>query len=427
MTVRELQKKEYTHIMDTLVSRIFSIHCNVSDIRLGSDRAHRRYIVLENLSAILIEAPISGEPFMGCEDPSVIDAEFLKETETHEVFQCTGNIDSCSVHGANRLKRPRWCYIDSRVQFEQLVQSLNMRGIRENELLEELNEYRPSLLSMIEETEKGVEDGEWKAQLMSLDTDPADSYNIDWDAEMRDLLLDFEEKIEQGQMGSIEKTFSISRAAWRENLKQLGDVCMLLQEDVFIGNETAIDIVESKNYSDVKKLAIAFFLIIRSISFKFIKPPFISPNRDERKNRTRILFQNFSFSDGNAKPSELYVRWQKALLKCESLSAVSLFISTLEGSIKWDKSRLQGKCRSCRRKAAAHELVLCAECDSCYHLKCVKLSTEEDAPTDWLCTTCRAQQRKMENEAKRLRRVDEMSDADEELGNMSLAASSSES
>ncbi|CAI2336307.1 unnamed protein product [Caenorhabditis sp. 36 PRJEB53466] len=409
VTARQLQKAAFQEIFAELVSKIFTLHCNISNLGLGWDRAFRKYIVNENLSAILIENPSSSSDSLGiCSVASAIESdELLQESSTQEVFLCSGELETCVVHGPSRLNRTRWCYVENREQFEQLAKSMNPRGIRESELLEELNEYRAGLLHLLEETENSRSEEDWKRQWMTDENDPADTYNIDWDTEMRDLLLDFEEKIEQGQMGSIEKTFSFGRTAWRENLKNQGDVCMLLQTDIRIGNELAIDLENAKNYSDVKKLAIAFFLIIKSISFKFIKTPFISPNKDEH---------------GNSKPSELYVRWQKALLQCQSLSALSLFISTLESSIKWDKSRLQGKCRSCRRKAAAHELVLCSDCDSCYHLKCVKLSIETNAPTDWLCSTCLAQKRKEENEAKRLKRVDKMGEGDEEaaMNNLSI-------
>uniref|UniRef100_A0A8R1DWP1 Histone acetyltransferase n=1 Tax=Caenorhabditis japonica TaxID=281687 RepID=A0A8R1DWP1_CAEJA len=411
ITARELQKAEYKQIMESLISKIFEIHCNIGDIRLGTDRVYRRYIVLRNLSAIIVESPTLAEPVIDCEEASTIDEpNVYEENDFHESFICSGNGSNCPVHGPDaRVRRARWCYVENENQLEQLVKSLNSRGIRENDLLEEINEFHSELVSILKETEQMKEDDEWKEQLLTDIADPADTYNIDWDTEIRDLLLDFEEKIEQGQMGSIEKIFSISRWAWRENLKESGDVCILLKESIKIYNEELVDTNDMTEYSDVKKLAVAFLMIIRCISFKFIKTPFLSPNRDEH---------------GNAKPSELFVRWQRALLQCESLSALSLFISIIESSIKWDKSRLQGKCRACRRKAAAHELVLCSECDTCYHLKCAKLKTDADAPLDWLCSTCRAYHRKEENEAKRRNRVDTtLGETDDEIGinNMSIA------
>ncbi|CAO4364100.1 unnamed protein product [Caenorhabditis nigoni] len=385
VTARDLQKSEFKLLMDSLTSKLFSTYCKVSDIRLGSDRAYRRYLVLENLSAILVETPTSSELRVGCDEASKIDdPQNLENSEDSEVFLCSGDVETCDIHGSRRSNN--FCYIKSREQFERLLKTLNPRGNRENELLEELLEYRSELLKILEDSEAMESDGSWREMLMTDEADPADTYNIDWDTEIRDLLLDFEEKLDQGQMGSIEKVFEVNRWEWRQQFKDSGDVTELLkvsEKNIQMLNDLNLDLTTSEEMSDSKKLAIGFFSIIRSIQMKFIKPPYLSPNKDEH---------------GRLKPSELFIRWQKALLQCESHSALSLFITTFESSIKWDKSRLQGKCKSCRKKASAHDLILCSECDSCYHLKCAKL---KEAPSDWKCPPCRAQQRKLENEAKR--------------------------
>lgn len=399
VTARDLQKTEFSSLMQSITSKLFSTYCKVSDIRLGSDRAYRRFIVIDNLSAILIENPTSSELRIECDEPSILNPSEGDSESSHDVFRCTGNLETCEVHGTARdLKtRNRWFYIKNRRQFDEFVNSLNPRGIRENEMLEELTQYRQNLLELLEDSEAAQKDGTWHEALMTEQPDPEDSYNIDWDTEIRDLLLDFEKKLDEGQMGSVEKKFRISRSDWCENLKKNGDVSGVLKENLKIYEEDVVELEDVKEMSDAKKLAIAFFMIVRSIQLKFIKPPFISPNRDEH---------------GNLKPSELFIRWQRALLLADSHSAVVLFISTFEGSIKWDKSRLQGKCKSCRRKAVAHELILCSECDNCYHLKCAKLQEPED---DWMCSNCRAQHRKTENEAKRMAREDEIS-----LNNISI-------
>uniref|UniRef100_A0A1I7TYY9 DDT domain-containing protein n=1 Tax=Caenorhabditis tropicalis TaxID=1561998 RepID=A0A1I7TYY9_9PELO len=388
IAARELQKAEVKIKLDIMSSKTFAMHCKVSDIRLGSDRAYRRYIVMENISAILVENPTTTELCINCDEPSRIDDENnLREDEKNEVFLCSGQLATCLVHGLQRNNRYRWCYIESRDQFQQLLNSLNPRGNREIELLEYLNEYRLNLLNVIEKTEQLKREKCWEENLMTNIPDPADTYNIDWDTEMRDLLLDFEEKLDQGLMGSIEKVFKINRSSWRESLRDNGDVVKLLEDNNEVFDQNIIDIQSVSEVSTVKKLAIAFFMIVRSINLKFIKPPYISPTKDER---------------GNLKPSELFNRWQSSLLQCESHSALSLFITTFEGAIKWDKSRLQGKCKSCRRKAFANELVLCTECDSCYHLKCAKVDLKLDQViSDYMCIACKAHKRKLENEARR--------------------------
>ncbi|EGT38233.1 hypothetical protein CAEBREN_19091 [Caenorhabditis brenneri] len=409
VTTREIQKLEYKNLMDTVTQKLFQAYCKVSDIRLGSDRAYRRYLVLDNLSAILIENPSASELNVSCSEPTHLEHPESSPDPDSEVFACSGNVETCQVHGVERNNRPRWEYIQNKETFERLQNSLNPRGNREVELAEELVEYKQNLLEILEDTEfltqqssSESKSSTWHSLLMTNEPDPGDTYNIDWDQEIREILLEFEEKLDQGLMGSLEKTFKVSRDIWRDTLQTTGDVSTFLRS-------SDADVELEETISDAKKLAVAFFMIIRSINLKFIKPPYISPTRDEH---------------GNLKPSELFNRWQKALLQTDSHSAVSLFITTFESSIKWDKSRLQGKCKSCRRKATIQELVLCTGCDSCYHLKCAKLS--EPPATEWLCQGCRAQQRMEEKRKLKLDaahlQMHNMSIDDADVSSSSLSA-----
>ncbi|CAI5442653.1 unnamed protein product [Caenorhabditis angaria] len=386
VTARSLQKDEYAELMKELVSKIFEIHSMISDIIIGKDRAFRKYFIVDNLAAILIETPNPKLDHIGnCDEPSIVEKpELLIENETQEVFICSGNMETCKIHGKETKK---WSYINGPEQFEKLMKTLNPRGFRENDLIEEFNQFKPNLIEILETTKNSIENGEWIEGLMTNSEDPAESWNIDWNQELRDLLLDFEEKIEQGQMGSITKTFGIDRIIWRENLKNLGDTMMLLKEDIMIGNEIVVSIEDLSKFDEIKKLCIAFFQIVKCISTKFIQQPFVNQHKDE---------------NGIPKPSEMFIRWQKSLIECESLSSLSLFLSTIEVQIQWGKSRLQGKCKKCRRKGATNELILCSECDNCYHLTCVNLeNAEENEKESWKCVNCNANKRKLVNEEKR--------------------------
>lgn len=55
---------------------------------------------------------------------------------------------------------------------------------------------------------------------------------IEWEVEMRELLLDLEEKIDQGQMGRLPT--GIDRAEWREMLLNTGDISPLITENIYV-------------------------------------------------------------------------------------------------------------------------------------------------------------------------------------------------
>ncbi|CAB3405396.1 unnamed protein product [Caenorhabditis bovis] len=378
---RELQKLECAALQKKMIQSVYDIQVSTGDIFLGNDRAFRRYFVIDNLPALIVENCTEADRIGECEEPTMIAC--LVESEDRRVYVCSGEMATCNVHGRRRLERPRWCYIPDVDTLEKLIGVLNPRGFRECELNEQLAFYKPSLEELLESTSEIVENGEWLEALMTHDTDPGDTYNIDWEAELRDLLLDFEEKVDQGQMGSLNATFGVDRATWRQHLRESGDVSDLLNVEIKIGNEVVVTPDDAKQFNEVKQLALAFLQIVQCIGIKFIRMPFAV-------RKEEVL-----------RATETFRRWQRALLECGSLSALTLFLSTLESAIQWDKSRLQGKCRQCRRKGATSELVLCHECDNCYHLACVKLARDAPTPIEWYCSACRAQSRKLANEAKR--------------------------
>lgn len=65
-------------------------------------------------------------------------------------------------------------------------------------------------------------------------------------------------------------------------------------------------------------------------------------------------------------------RWEDSVLFCSSLAQVFLHLSTLEKSIIWQKSALHARCRICRRKGDAEQMLLCDKCDRGHHMYCLK-------------------------------------------------------
>lgn len=65
-------------------------------------------------------------------------------------------------------------------------------------------------------------------------------------------------------------------------------------------------------------------------------------------------------------------RWRESLLACSSLSQVFLHLSTLERSVVWAKSILNARCKVCRRKGDAENMLLCDACERGYHIFCAR-------------------------------------------------------
>lgn len=77
-------------------------------------------------------------------------------------------------------------------------------------------------------------------------------------------------------------------------------------------------------------------------------------------------------SDSGRVVKTVQERWRESLLGCSSLSQVFLHLSTLERSVIWAKSLLNARCKVCRRKGDAENMLLCDSCDRGHHIHCVR-------------------------------------------------------
>ncbi|WKX97823.1 hypothetical protein Q1695_013476 [Nippostrongylus brasiliensis] len=392
ITARDLQREKVLDIEQKLLESIYNLTTIAGQLHLGRDRAFRNYFLLECVPCLIVENPVEADNVGVCYEatPVADHSEYGSEEAARQfVLGCSGNMNTCSVHGEGRKRRPRWTFVDSLEKVDQIVAACNPRGVREIELAEEITFFRPRIAEVMEKVEAKLANGQFLSLFMVGQEDPALMQSgVDWPIEIRELLLDLEEKIEQGMLGRLPP--NVDRQAWRDQLLDAGDTTSLMDSDVVVKgaqDEVIWTKDELPRLTDIQKLSVAFLQLVQCISLKFFQKPFGVTKTDETGRHVVM-------------PTPVFLRWQRALLTCDSIPAVSLFLSTLEPAIMWDKSRLQARCRSCRRKANAEALVLCADCNRCYHFECARLEPGP-APLDWCCTDCKATRRKIAAAEKR--------------------------
>ncbi|KAK6058074.1 PHD-finger [Cooperia oncophora] len=430
ITARDLQREKVQVVEMKLLESIYNLTTVAGQLHLGRDRAFRNYFLLECVPCLIVENPVEADNVgVCCEATPVADSVsgFLASTAVKKrtrqfVLGCSGNMNTCSVHGEGRKRRPRWTFVDSlekvdkivaacnprgvreidlaeeitffrpriaEVMEKVIVAACNPRGVREIDLAEEITFFRPRIAEVMEKVETKLANGQFQATFMVGQPDPAEMQSgVEWPIELRELLLDLEEKIEQGLLGRLPS--HIDRQTWRDVLLDTGDITTLMDQDVVVKGAQD-DVIWTKDelprLTEIQKLAVAFLQLVQCISLKFFQKPFSVTKVDET-GRTIVM------------ATPVFLRWQRALLMCDSIPAVCLFLSTLEPAIMWDKSRLQARCRACRRKANAEALVLCADCNRCYHFQCARLGAGP-APLDWCCADCKAIRRKIAAAEKR--------------------------
>ena len=149
---------------------------------------------------------------------------------------CTADIESCVVH-SSILPRTHWSYYGTIDEVDDLIDSLNERGIRESELKDKLLGERDRMAkslkkmsnvsnhlcsdknSIVKQEEKskvmnGLQNGD-----LSEDLYRGNSITAIGNLQLRDQILEMEEKIFIGNLGSLKCR---DRVAWAEAIRDGG-------------------------------------------------------------------------------------------------------------------------------------------------------------------------------------------------------------
>uniref|UniRef100_A0A8D0L8Z2 Bromodomain adjacent to zinc finger domain protein 1A n=1 Tax=Sphenodon punctatus TaxID=8508 RepID=A0A8D0L8Z2_SPHPU len=407
----EQQKKE-----KELIEKIQKATACTNISPLGRDRMYRRYWIFPSVPGLFIEEDFSG-----------LTEDMLLPRQSS--FQ-------------NNVPRPvdkpnRWCFYGSRDQLDQLLEALNSRGHREcalkETLLQEKNRIYEQLNNFpVERFLIPGKDSESRGKIQNVHDISQISAEKQLERRLRDFLLDIEDRIFQGTLGTIKVT---DRQAWRAALEngryellseenkengiirtvnedaeemETDDPARFIVKDRFVGLKTEAASTASTNTSSpqpvnntVHYLASALFQIEQGIERRFLKAPLgdgEETKRDQRGDKKRKREEDQSSqkddaSDGGRSYKTVLDRWRESLLSSASLSQVFLHLSTLDRSVIWSKSILNARCKMCRKKGDAESMVLCDSCDRSYHIYCIRPKLKAVPEGDWFCPECRPKQR----------------------------------
>ncbi|XP_052058413.1 bromodomain adjacent to zinc finger domain protein 1A-like [Mytilus californianus] len=329
-------------------------------------------------------------------------------------------------------QKNQWAFISTEEEFEHLLNSLNCRGYRESAL-------RAALL----ENRSRIEDSIDKCPVDAIfkDTDDTESVNEDnndstkkskstikktskgliksdsaqevLEINLRELLLDLEERIYVGALGTLKIK---DRLAWRDALEKgsfdpQSDDPLYAKFEVKKNEENGeCDDASSVSSGDttesiVKDLSKALLQIQHGIESKYLVTPLGEVDEKQKKSIAELKKEKLEREkeeqmkkkeeeDSDAEEEKVpqkttLERWQDSLLHCTSLSQIFLYLGTLEKSIAWSKSALNARCRVCRRKGNADQMLLCDLCDRGHHIYCLKPPLKIVPTGDWFCPDCR--------------------------------------
>ncbi|XP_076235164.1 ATP-dependent chromatin assembly factor large subunit isoform X2 [Calliopsis andreniformis] len=346
------------------------------------------------------------------------------------LMACTGDKE-CPVHW--KRSTIKWSFFGKPEDLEALVNSLSERGIREDELRNNIMQEMTNLISVIEECPRHKLNPEVFSEPIkghASKTTKKNKYenaNLNFPSEMsvddvleltlRDYILDFEDRLTVGFLGNLKVA---SRDAWRNaiNNRKYDKQCDKLvygvneiEADVVsnasldkIKNETKhsrpgtpdseIGSINIKTYKDsgkylgppgenelspdlkqqatIKQLACAILQLSHAIEHKYLHRPLGTDDKDKKWSG-----------------EETRERWEQSLMASTSWSQLFLHLSTLENSVAWNKSVLNAQCCICKRRRDADRMLLCDGCNKGHHLYCLKPKLSAVPDGDWYCKSCK--------------------------------------
>ncbi|XP_014892051.1 bromodomain adjacent to zinc finger domain protein 1A isoform X2 [Poecilia latipinna] len=448
LSPEELEKEQEK--VQELLQRIQKAAACTCLLPLGKDRLFRRYWLIPSACALFVEEDFFGlteDMLLPRPKPSEDAAANMEETkaETEQPGENAGS--SLSAHGVPVNRPNQWYFYSSIEDIDQLIEALNPRGHRESGLREALLQDRDKLQLLLQSCDQS------KYRLLTSEAERSPcsaSAESRMEVRLRDLLLDLEDRIHQGSLGTLKV---MDRHVWRSALEE-GNYELLASEGkengvingqvepmevdsghIKIRDRGSDRLQELKSEatgrtsgsetpqvisSSVRVLAQALGHIEQGIERRFLKPPLgdedSKKDQKVKKNKKKDDDQasDDGSSDGGRVGRTVLDRWRESLQACSSSSQVFVHLSSLERSILWSRSVLNARCRVCRRKGDADSMLLCDGCDRGHHTHCLRPRLKHVPEGSWFCPDCRPRQRSSRLPSRQRSSIDEEEVEEEE-------------
>jgi hypothetical protein len=238
----------------------------------------------------------------------------------------------------------QWFIYDDENLIQQLLQSLNDRGIREHNLLINIKKMMPFIHNEFEQIKK---------QQQQQQQDDNSEISNDIITSFKNELEDIETRLRLGSLGGFIQNENLIE--WQNKLKQLNQ---------------RIDLAE------------LLIQLQQTVADKYTLGIFNLPD----KKSLQI--------------------WINDCRTCKTYSRLFVLMMIFENSITWNKSTLGIKCKICRKKHKDEYIIVCDQCCYGYHQECLRNSKEyiKNSINDlWFCPACRpTTKRRIKQEKKKI-------------------------
>ncbi|KAM3917997.1 bromodomain adjacent to zinc finger domain protein 1A [Leptodactylus fuscus] len=441
--VEELQKQKQEKKEQELLEKMQLVTSCTNIIPLGRDRWYRRFWTFFSIPGLFVEEDYTGITEDMLQPPS------HSESETNNNPKVNGH-DSPEEDVEKKVELPkpvdkpnRWSYFSTVEQLDELIQCLNTRGYRESTLKDMLIQEKTRIcqrLSNFPENRFHMSGNPSPTEVKPARGRPPKAQEPtkvtaqkQLERRLCELLLDIEERIYQGTLGSVKVP---DRQSWRFALEnctyelldnetkengttKLEDNGIEMENDINQSNKdrlqslkTDIQSATSTNGSTpqpsascVHYLAQALLQIEQGVERKYLKAPLgdaedgkknskADKKKDDKKKKDEDqTSERDDVSDNGRVQRTVLDRWRESLLSSSSLSQIFLHLSTLDRSVLWSRSIRNARCKVCRKKGDNENMILCDGCERGHHIFCVRPKLKFIPDGDWFCPECKPRER----------------------------------
>ncbi|KAM5129614.1 bromodomain adjacent to zinc finger domain protein 1A [Mantella aurantiaca] len=459
------QKRKNEKRERELMEKIQQVTACTNIIPLGRDRWYRRFWSFFSVPGLFVEEDYIGitEDMLQPRPASQREPEINPAVNGHDGSMQEVKEESEAPKPVN--KPNRWCYYSSMEELEQLINCLNTRGYRESTLKDTLVQEKSRICQKL---------SNFSAERFNIPESPPpedrkpgrgrppnapDSTQTSGEKQLElrlcELLLDIEDRIYQGSLGTVKVP---DRKFWRAALEKCSyellddepkDTSLKVEDndveemevdakqsikDGLQGVKNEEPSVPSTNastpqrvHNSVQYLARALLQIEQGVERKYLKAPLgdaedtkkdsksDKKKKEERKKKDDDhTSERDDASESGRIQRTVLDRWRESLQSSGSLSQIFLHLSTLDRSILWSRSILNFRCKVCRKKGDSESMLLCDGCERGHHIYCVRPKLKCIPDDDWFCSECRPRPRSKPGRKKRVPVESEEEDFTEE-------------
>ena len=358
------------------------------------------------------------------------DAEAAVETKMEVPSECPwglclgqARVDECAVH-SKVISRTTWAYYSSVNQMDQLLDSLNTRGVREGDLRDKIIAERAVIEKGLKKCKSDQyvtsdEDkermGERQLQEVASRRNKQSKHSGSEpiplgtsikeliELSLRDQILELEEKIHFGNLGLLKVN---SRDDW---VAAISNKSYDMGADTLSWGNGKLEASADLKDNLVQQMAAAVLQLGQMVADhdKYFKRPLgedekekkkrLKRKEDERKRREKEKAEENENEEEDDEVVDVEMTpfkiWEESLMASKTLGQIFIHLTTLDNSIVWSKSIMNTKCKVCRKKADPELMLLCDRCDNAYHMYCLKPKLKSIPEGDWFCPECKPKER----------------------------------